>query len=201
MEWHRKHPAWRVASLLSALAFVALPSAAHELKLPPLNFDRASDGWPVPDFSLVDQHGDALTRQRLLGQWSFVMFGDTTCASPCTAGLSALSALRARIAGTQVVHSTQIVFVSLDPVKDDALRLKAYLSPYDKELVVATGSPQVLAAFADELGATQRIGKASGHDGSLVLVGPEGNVRAVYMPPYDVQRLTADYLIKRARRR
>jgi hypothetical protein len=35
----------------------------------------------------------------------------------------------------------------------------------------------------------------------LVLVGPEGDVRAVYLPPYDVRLLTADYLLKRVRRR
>jgi protein SCO1 len=197
----RRYRSRWAASLFCALALAAAPGAAHESALPPLKFDRAADGWPVPDFSLVDQNGDELTRQRLLGQWSFVLFGDTTCASPCTTALSTLTALRERIAGTRVVHSTQLVFVSLDPVKDDALRLKTYLAPYDHDLVAATGSPQTVQAFADELGATQRIAAASGYDGSLVLVGPEGSVWAVYLPPYDVRRLTADYLIKRARRR
>ncbi len=130
-----------------------------------------------------------------------MLFGDTACAGPCTTGLRTLTALRERIAGTKVVHSTQLVFVCLDPVRDDAARLKAYVAPFDRALVVATGTPQMLKVVADELGATQRIGKASGHDGSLVLVGPEGNVNAVYLPPYEVKRLTADYLIKRARRR
>lgn len=190
-----------LASFFCALAVAALPGAAHETTLLPLKFDRAIDGWPVPDFSLVDQHGDELTRHRLLGQWSFVVFGDTTCASPCTTALATLTALRRRIAGTRVVQSTQLVFVSLDPARDDAQRLKTYLAPYDSELVAATGAPQMLEALADELGATQRIGAAAAHDGSLVLVGPEGNVRAVYVPPYDVRRLTADYLLKRARRR
>ena len=189
------------AVLACTLAVTCLPSTAHEADPSQLTFDRASDGWPVPDFSLVDQNGDAMTRQRLLGQWSFVVFGDTHCASPCTTALGALTALRQRIAGAKVVHSTQVVFVSLDPATDDADRLRAYLAPYDKEIVVVTGASKALKTFADELGATQRIDHAKGHDGSLVLVGPEGNVRAVYLPPYDVPRLTADYLIKRARRR
>ena len=61
----------------------------HKKKPSPLSFDRISDGWPVPDFTLIDQHGDALTRHRLLGQWTFVLFGDTQCAAPCTNGLKA----------------------------------------------------------------------------------------------------------------
>ncbi len=177
------------------------PAHAHEAKPSPLTFDRSADGWPVPEFTLVDQHGDELTRHRLLGQWTFVLFGDTQCEQPCATGLATLSALRARIARAQVVHSTQTLFISLDPARDDAARLKAYLAPYDDELVAATGTPQMLAVVADELGMRQRAGQASGYSGALVLVGPEGNVRAVYLPPYDVRLLTADYLLKRARRR
>ncbi len=200
MDSHLPQRALCRAALFCILAVVGWPGIAHESTLHPLTFDRSSDGWPVPDFSLVDQNGDALTRQRLYGQWSFVVFGDTACAGPCATALGALTALRQRIAGTRVVQSTQIVFVSLDPVRDDAARLQAYVAPYDKEIVVGTGAPHALRTLADELGATQRIGKSRGHDGSLVLVGPEGDVRAVYLPPYDVARLTADYMIKRARR-
>jgi protein SCO1/2 len=173
--------------------------AAHQDKPAPLKFDRSADGWPVPDFTLVDHHGDALTRHRLLGQWSFVLFGDTHCAAACADGLSTLSAVRARIARAQVVHSTQMLFVSLDPARDDAARLATYLAPYDRELVAATGSAQMLATVADEFGVRTR--DQAGYSGALVLIGPEGLVRAVYLPPYDVRLLTADYLLKRARRR
>lgn len=201
MASHLQRHALCCTALFCALAIAGVPSVAHEGHPSPLTIDRSSDGWPVPDFSLVDQNGGALTRQRLLGRWSFVVFGDTHCDSPCATALSTLTALRLRIAGAEAVHSTQIVFVSLDPARDDALRLKDYLAPYDKNIVVATGAPQALKTLAYDLGATQRIGTAKGHDGSLVLVGPEGDVRAVYLPPYDVLRLTADYLIKRALRR
>lgn len=201
MRSHRQGRAPCLATLLCALALAGPCSAAHEPAPLPLDIDLDADGWPVPEFLLVDQNGDKLTRQQLLGQWSFVLFGDTRCASPCTTGLVAMSALRARIAGARVVHSTQFLFVSLDPVRDDAARLTAYLAPFGPGLVAATGTAQMLKVLADELGATQRIGRASGHDGSLVLIDPQGNVRAVYLAPYDVRLLTADFLIRRARRR
>lgn len=195
---HRTASPWS-AWLLGIALCAAAAALAHEPKPSPLNFDRSADGWPVPEFTLVDQHGDELTRHRLLSQWTFLLFGDTHCQQPCTTGLATLSALRERIARAQVVHSTQTLFISLDPSRDDAARLKAYMAPYDSELVAATGSPQMLEVVADELGMRQRAGHA--YSGALVLVGPEGNVRAVYLPPYDVRLLTADYLLKRARRR
>lgn len=191
----------RHASALVIAMAAAAASAHHDAKPLPLTFDRSADGWPVPDFALVDQHGDALTRHRLLGQWTFVLFGDTHCVAPCAQALQALSGLRARIARAQVVHSTQLLFVSLDPARDSVARLKSYLAPYDTELVAATGSVQALAAVADEFGVDPRGGAAADYTGALVLVGPEGHVRAVYLPPYDVRLLTADYLLKRARRR
>ena len=145
MALNRKSRTGCYASLFCTLALAALHSSAHESDPPMLKFDRSSDGWPVPEFSLIDHNGDALTRPRLLGQWSFVLFGDTSCASACTTGLRTLTALRARIAGTKVLHSTQIVFVSLDPARDNATRLKDYVAPYDKDLVVA----ETLARPAD----------------------------------------------------
>lgn len=194
-------PTVLAAALACACAASLSGAARDEGKPPALRFDRGSDGWPVPEFTLTDQHGDALTRQRLLGQWTFVLFGDTRCRARCSDGLRAMAALRERIAGTQVVHSTQLVFVSLDGARDDAKRLAAYVAPYGGELVAATGSAAMLRLVADELGATQRAERAQGHDGALVLVGPEGLLRAVYLPPYDVRLLTADYMLKRAKRR
>jgi hypothetical protein len=39
-----------------------------------------------------------------------------------------------------------------------------------------------------------------GYLGSLVLIDPNGVVRAEYLPPFDVKRLTAEFLIERLHR-
>src|SRR5262245_50135420 len=71
-----KNVRYLIAALATSLfsASATAHSGAHEAEPLPLRFDRAIDGWPVPDFSLVDQNGDELDRHRLLGQWSFVLF-------------------------------------------------------------------------------------------------------------------------------
>ena len=78
----------------------------------------ALQGWPVDSFSLIDQHGKAFTHQRLQGQWTFVLFGDTRCAQPCDAALSALVSMDQRIARAEAIKTTQVLFVSLDPERD-----------------------------------------------------------------------------------
>lgn len=190
-----------VVALCALCALVGAGAAAHEPPPAALRIDRQSIGWPLPEFALLDQHGDRLDRARLLGQWNFVVFGDTRCGEPCLDALRTLSLLRERIAGTRHVHSTQLIFVTLDPQRDDGTRLARYLAPFDEAIVAARGSPDMTRLVADELGASERQQRAAGHDGSLVLIGPEGDVRAVYLPPYDPRRLTADYLLQRSRRR
>jgi len=166
------------------------------------------EGWPVDAFTLVDQHGKKFAQERLLGRWTFVLFGDTHCDQPCAAALAALLGLSQRIARTEAVLTTQVVFVSLDPKRDTPPRLREYLAPYDKHFIGATGSPQTLQRLADDMGIGDQIPRDPGpsntgprsYPGSLTLVGPDGFVRAEYLPPFDVPLLTAEYLKTRFRK-
>lgn len=177
-----------LAFSITSIAFCAV-HAHHEAAQ---RVDRSLQNWPIDAFALVDQHGRKFTHERLLGRWTFVLLGDTRCAEPCKAALAALSGLVKRIHRSDAVLETQVLFVSLDSA-DTPARLKEYLAPYDKLWVGATGSPQTLTRLADDLGSPAR-----GRGGSLALVGPQGLLHAEYLPPFDVLRLTADYLKARA---
>ena len=50
----------------------------------------------------------------------------------------------------------------------------------------------------DMLGGSNTAG--ANRTGSLVLVGPDGTVRAQFLPPFDVELLTAEYLKTRVRK-
>jgi protein SCO1 len=167
----------------------------------------ASKGWPVDSFTLVDQYGKAFTQERLRGQWTFVLFGDTRCAQPCTAALSALVALHQRIARADAIRTTKVLFVSLDPERDTPEILRRYLGSFDERFIGATGSWETLKRLADDLGVSlydpfqpaSRVDNTS-YAGSLVLIGPDGVVRAELLPPFDALLLTAEYMRTRSRR-
>jgi protein SCO1 len=180
-----------LAVLLAVPAYAGIAFAHHEAKHQ--RVDRALEGWPIEPFTLVDQHGAKFGAEKLLGRWTFVLLGDTRCAQPCAAGLGALEGLSQRIWQSDAILSTQVLFVSLDPQRDTPAAIKAYLAPYDKRWIGATGAPQTLARLADDL---SLAGSSPG--GSLALVGPQGFLHAVYAAPYDVPRLTADFLKARA---
>jgi protein SCO1/2 len=164
-------------------------AAAHQL-----------DGWALAPFTLTDQNGRDFTQEHLHGRWTFVLFGDnTTCPQqPCGAALTALVGLSQRIAPTDVMKTTQVLFVSLDPQRDTPTRLRRYLARFDTRFVGTTGTPATLQQLADDLGAAPAPAGIQGaprpYSGSLLLIGPDATIRAEYLPPLDVLRLTAAYL-------
>jgi len=182
-----------------------LPALAHHGESQRVNL--AAQGWPVDSFTLLDQYGKAFTQDHLQGQWTFVLFGDTHCTQPCTAALSALVAMHQRIAPTEAIKTTQVLFVSLDPARDTPEILRRYLAPFDQRFIGVGGSRQTLRRFTEDLGVSlpNPLQPAATVDdtsyaGSLVLIGPDGVVRAELLPPFDALLLTAEYLKTRARR-
>jgi protein SCO1/2 len=157
--------------------------------------NRALAGWPLGSFTLIDHQGREFTERALQGKWTFVLFGDTRCAEPCSEALAALAGVRQRIAGTAAVKATQVLFVSLDPDRDTRQRLREFLARFDPAFIGATGARKTLMQLVDETGVTVQPRPA----GSLVLIGPDGAIRVEYLPPYDVKRLTAQFLRARAR--
>ena len=132
-----------------------------------------------------------------------MVFGDTACGSPCAAALSALAGLSRRLQGT--AKTPQVLFVSFAPERDTPAALAAHLARYDARFVGATGPRPTLKLLAEELapalaaeGPAAR-GRRPPYPGSLLLVGPDGALRAEFLPPFDVPRTTQSYLKLRLR--
>jgi protein SCO1 len=91
----------------------------------------------VPAFSLVDQRGDRFTREDLLAadKTYVVGFVFTSCPSTCPAVSRAMLMFQEQIARSKLSDRVELITVTVDP---------------------ATDTPEVLAAYADKLGADQR---------------------------------------------
>jgi len=183
------HRGLATAALAATLAAPAFADLAE-----PQQIDRALEGWMVGNFTLVDQHGNAFTQQHLKDRWTFLLLGDTRCTEPCLAALSALAGMRQRIARTEVVKMTQVLFVSLDPQRDSPERLRRFLAPFDPHFIGASGSRENLARLSEDLTPPEAQPGTRTNTASLWLVGPDRYVRGEFLPPYDVLQLTAGFL-------
>lgn len=200
----KRYPLVAVAFCFLSLELIAPVDAGHTRTQ---RINRVSEAWPVSDFALIDQHGKAFTDKQVQGRWTFILLGDTHCAEPCKAALTALTGMYQRIATANAIKTTQVLFVSLDSERDRPALLQKYMEPFDNRFVGVTGSRQTLKRLVDDLGVSVRVPAAPGagnarknnYSGSLLLMGPDGTVRSEFLPPFDVLLLTAEYLKTRAR--
>lgn len=170
---------------------------------------HALKGWALAPFTLIDHHGRKFTHDQLLGRWTFVVFGDTRACpgQPCGAALTALAGLSQRIARTEVMQTTQVLFISLDPQHDTPARLRVYLGSFARPVLGVTGAPDALRSLTDDMGSGREMtvagtpGASPHYRGSVFLIGPDASIRAEYLPPLDMPRLTSAYMRTRISRR
>jgi protein SCO1/2 len=126
--------------------------------------------------------GSELTLARYRGKVVLMSFGFTNCAAVCPITLATLAQARGALGAA--ADDVQVVFVTVDPERDAAPRLKTYLAAFDNSFVGATGTPEALAAMRKSYGVVARKvpmvdGYAMDHTSSVFLVDREGKLRAL----------------------
>lgn len=98
--------------------------------------------------SLPDTEGRARSLADWRGKLVVVFFGFAQCPDVCPTTLAELAAVRKQLGddGARV----QVVFVTLDPERDTAQVLRAYVASFGNDIVALRGTPeQTLAATKD----------------------------------------------------
>jgi protein SCO1/2 len=94
--------------------------------------------------------------------------------------------------------ATEVVFVSIDPQRDSATLLKAYLGAFDPRFVGVRGPPDALAPLLRSLSAIAVRQDLPGgdytmdHSATLYLLDTRARLVAIFSPPFSVPGLTAD---------
>jgi protein SCO1/2 len=136
----------------------------------------------APDFALPGTDGSEVTLARYRGKVVLLTFGFTYCAAVCPTTLATLAQARSGLGAK--AERVQVVFVTVDPARDDAAQMRAYLAAFDPSFMGATGRPAALAAVREKYGVTAvREGTgpdyAMAHTSSIFLIDPAGKLRAV----------------------
>lgn len=90
-------------------------------------------------FSLVDTNNLIVTEQDLLGNWALLYFGYTSSPDVGPAEVQKMADVVATLESKQNVKVLPI-FVTLDPLRDSASQLRAYLREFDPRIMGLTGS-------------------------------------------------------------
>ena len=154
----------------------------------------------VPGFVLVDQGGEAVGREELLGAPWVADLVFTRCALACPRMTEAMARLDRRLPRDGV----RLVSVSIDPEHDTPEVLETYAASYgaSERWRFLTGEPHEVRALALEgfkLGVAEVEGEADPglalvHSDRFVLVDAGGRIRGYYDPfdPESIARLERD---------
>jgi len=156
-------------------------------------------------FQLVDQNGKPTTEAALKGQWNAVFFGFTYCPDVCPGTLQALAAASDQLGPK--AKDLRIVFISVDPDRDQPQAVKDFLSgpTLPKTILGLTGTPEQTAAAAK---AYRVYYKKAGdgpdysvdHSTAVYLMDPKGRFVKVIpynLPPEEIARQIRDAMAGR----
>ena len=185
-----------LAALLPLLVFALTVGAAES---PDLKTGVFKPARPAPEFSLRGSDGHELKLSRYRGKVVALGFGYASCPDVCPTTLFYLAQAREKLGAAG--KDFQVIYVTVDPERDSAERLRKFLAAYDPTFIGATGAPEQLADVRKAYGIQVSRQPAAGGDPStyfvhhssfVYLIDRAGNLRAMMQFGVSVDDLAHD---------
>ena len=137
-------------------------------------------------FHLIDGGGRPVTDRSWPGRYQLIYFGYTFCPDACPLALSRIAeALDDMGPRSQTI---QPLFITIDPARDSAARLKTYTALFSSRIIGLTGTAKELAHVADEYDVTvvkhrERDGETLfDHSHTIYMMAPNGRFIGALSP-------------------
>lgn len=149
----------------------------------------------LSQFQLMDQRRHDFGLPQLTAKWSLIFIGYTNCPDVCPNTLSVLKQAYIDM-GVIKMELPQVVFVSIDPQRDDAEILGDYVYYFDPSFVAITGkkaeldnlSKQLSSVYLKAAGASGDLTKDDylyDHSAAILVVNPKAQLQAVFTAPHN----------------
>ncbi|MCG8650372.1 MAG: SCO family protein [Pirellulales bacterium] len=132
-------------------------------------------------FMLEDHNGQIVTDQHYRGQFLLITFGYTYCPDICPTNLVNMSDALAHLG--EKAAQVAPVFVTIDPKRDTAERLRDYVDHFDQRIVGLTGPQPMIDSISKRYKIVTDVHRPEGwdqedyivdHTASIFLMSPEG---------------------------
>jgi protein SCO1/2 len=172
----------RSSLALAPLVALLFAAAAAGADAPELKAGVFSPPRQAPEFSLEGSDGRALDLSRFKGKVVLLGFGFTWCSSVCPTTLATLAQARRKLGSAAA--DVQIVYITVDPERDKAERMKEYLAAFDPTFVGGTGTAERLAVVRKDYGVfAEKKGQGKdyqvAHSSFTYLIDRSGRLRAL----------------------
>ena len=130
---------------------------------------------------LIDHNGQVFKRTTLKNKPSLLFFGFTNCPEICPTTLADLSEITKEV--TSSVNAINIIFVTLDPIRDNKKHLKDYVQYFGSNIIGVTGDKIEIKKFAENWGVfyetvnTSNNNYTINHTATVFMIDELGNFR------------------------
>jgi protein SCO1 len=173
--------------MLRALAFILFLGAGVAIANTPatgeLKAGALTPVLPAPALTLYGTDGKPLTLARFRGKVVLLAFGFSNCGEVCPITLATLAGARKKLgAGAADV---QVVYVTVDPERDDAAQMKKFLGSFDSTFIGGVGTRAQIDAVEKSWGVSAVKNQSAdgsysiGHSSSIYLIDRAGGLRGV----------------------
>ncbi len=153
---------------------------------------------PPLEFQLTGADGEGLTEQAFRGDVTIMFFGYTFCPDICPATLARPAATVDRLP-EGAAENVRVLFVSVDPKRDDPERIAAYAGAFGENVNGATGTQEQLRELTRRYRTTYGYGEADQHGNYLVshasavfVFDEEGEVRLMFRQDDPIEAMAGD---------
>ena len=153
-------------------------------------------------FKLTDHNKTVFDEKRLLGKWSFVFFGYTSCPDVCPTTLYELSSVHGLLVDEtgKTPDDMQVVFISVDPTRDSTEKLAEYVTYFNKNFIGTVADKTEIDKLARQFGAGYILEEETSagvynvsHTSAIFLIDPYGRLVATFSQPHQPSNITSQY--------
>jgi len=167
---------------------------AHAAPSTPPTALKAGTLTPIlsaPELKLTATDGKPLSLARFRGKVVLLAFGFSNCGEVCPITLATLAGARKKL-GAEAA-GVQVVYITVDPERDDAAQMRKFLGSFDATFIGGVGTRAEIEAAEKSYGinVVKNVNADGsytlGHSSSIYLIDRAGGLRAVmpYGHPVD----------------
>jgi protein SCO1 len=137
----------------------------------------------IQNIALLDHEGNIFTEAKLKNKNSLLFFGYTKCYTVCPVSMKKLDKISKKIKSSNL----QIIYITIDPNRDDIESLKIYLERFDHRFIGLRGTSEEIQQISKQFNvqiSNVFFGDKSNpqfeHSGNIYFVDSNAKIKTIY---------------------
>lgn len=137
----------------------------------------------IQNIALLDHEGNLFTEAKLKNKNSLLFFGYTKCYTVCPVSMKKLEKISKKIKSSNL----QIIYITIDPNRDDIESLKIYLERFDHRFIGLRGTSEEIQQISKQFNvqiSNVFFGDKSNpqfeHSGNIYFVDSNAKIKTIY---------------------